>query len=145
MLEEPPGGFRPAPVWWSDLTHHVEETFPEEACGLFTGSADLFAPDVRVVPLANVAVGDRRRAFVIDPSAHLAALRRADAEGRSCLAYFHSHPEGSLELSPADLHAWQVSWGGAGQTLVVVNTRAGRAFRARVHYLHLPAPLRSLG
>ncbi|MFN3944007.1 MAG: Mov34/MPN/PAD-1 family protein [Allosphingosinicella sp.] len=70
----------------------------EEICGLLVGREGAIE---EAWPVANAAP-DPRTGFLLDPEAHLAAARRARAEGRAILGHFHSHPSGDLTPSAAD-------------------------------------------
>lgn len=70
-----------------------------ETCGALFGSRA--GPASRAVVLPNAAP-DARRAFVLDDLAHLAALRRAEADGLVEQAIWHVHLDGDLAPSAAD-------------------------------------------
>jgi len=103
----------------------------QEICGLVVARAD---GQPEAWPLRNAAP-DPRRAFALDPSDLLVALRRLDGEGLALLAVYHSHPEGGAELSARDLDGALANGapllGGVAQ--LVVALRAGRASTVRAH------------
>lgn len=77
--------------------------YPEEACGLIVGRRGAQLLDVtRIEPARNVAEGDRRRRFVVDPQAHFRLLRSLRGTGEEVVGVYHSHPDGRAEPSPAD-------------------------------------------
>lgn len=81
---------------------------PEECCGILVGvSAGRRVRTVRVLPVDNVAEGDRRRRYLVDPRAQLAAHRESRLEGLAVVGYYHSHPAGDARPSAHDReHAW---------------------------------------
>lgn len=75
--------------------------WPNEACGLLTG------PDGRQAigewwQMANVAEDSRYR-YAMDPERQLAVWRANEAAGHRVFAIFHSHTDGTIELSPEDI------------------------------------------
>ena len=115
-----------------------------EVCGFIVEDA---AGRMMVVPVRNVAgearglldvPRDVRRAFLADPSAHLALSRRMRAEGGRIAAAYHSHVDAPAVLSAADVD--QALSGGEplhpGVDLVIIGIRDGKiseiqAFRWR--------------
>jgi len=93
-----------------EVFQHARECYPEECCGLLTGS-NLESP-ARVVRCTNVqstrvARGesdlDARRAFWIDEQELLHALRGAEQRGERLVAIYHSHVDTAAYLSFTDL------------------------------------------
>jgi len=81
---------------------------PEECCGVLLGceAGDRLTVE-QLLPTGNVASGDRRRYYQVDPRALAAAQRVARKRHRSVIGFFHSHPSGGVEPSGLDLHhAW---------------------------------------
>jgi proteasome lid subunit RPN8/RPN11 len=79
------------------LAAHAEAALPGEAVGLIGGQNYL----ARVVlPLPNIA---GPRAFLADPYAQYLALRRLQEARLELLATYHSHPDGGVLPSPADI------------------------------------------
>ena len=82
---------------------------PEECCGVLLGRSSDVAETIveQVVPAPNVSPVDRRREYVIDPEALLAAWHQARAEGWAVVGFYHSHPDGSHRPSRRDREdAW---------------------------------------
>ena len=118
----------------------VAEADPgREVCGFVVEDA---AGRLELLPVRNVAgevrgapglPGDARRAFLADPSAHLALSRRMRVEGGRIAAAYHSHVDAPAELSAVDLD--QALAGGEplhpGVDLVVIGTRGGKASEMR--------------
>ena len=105
-----------------------------EVCGFVIADA---AGRMEVIPVRNVAgeaqappglPGDVRRAYLADPSAHLALARRMRVEGGRIAAAYHSHVDGPAVLSAIDVE--QALQGGSpmhpGVDQVVIGTRGGK-------------------
>ncbi len=101
-------------VMWSDAQRRA----PEEAVGLLVGRGGrAFA----AWPLANASPQPLVH-YLADPSALLAALKSADAEGLEVLAVYHSHPDGLARPSARDREeaGWRVPY-------VILGLAEGRA------------------
>jgi proteasome lid subunit RPN8/RPN11 len=119
----------------------VAEADPgREVCGFVTEDA---AGRLELVPVRNVAgevrgppglPGDARRAFLADPSAHLALSRRVRVEGGRIAAVYHSHVDARAVLSAVDLE--QAIQGGEplhpGVDQLIIATRGGKMLEIRV-------------
>ena len=83
----------------------AEQAYPEESCGLLAGHADETGCVVvtRVRPSANVAAGDRRAAFEVDPAVRFALMREIENTGERIVGHYHSHPGHAPEPSARDL------------------------------------------
>ena len=105
-----------------------------EVCGFAIEDA---AGRLDLVPVRNVAgeaegppglPGNARRAFLADPSAQLALVRRIRAEGGRIAAAYHSHVDAPAVLSAVDLE--QALQSGEplhpGVDQVVISTRGGK-------------------
>ena len=93
-----------------EVFQHARECYPEECCGLLTGT-DAQGP-LHVVRCTNVqsqrvARGesnlDASRAFWIDEQELLNALRAAEASGEKLLVIYHSHVDTAAYLSHTDV------------------------------------------
>jgi proteasome lid subunit RPN8/RPN11 len=119
----------------------VAEADPgREVCGFVVEDA---AGRLELLPVRNVAgevrgapglPGDARRAFLADPSAHLALSRRLRVEGGRIAAVYHSHVDAPAVLSTVDLE--QAVWGGEplhpGVDQVIIGTMGGKVLEIRV-------------
>jgi proteasome lid subunit RPN8/RPN11 len=86
------------PEHLSQITLHIENCLPEEACGLIGG----FEETSRVViPVENELHSPVR--FRMAPLAQLKAFDQIEAQGWKLLAIFHSHPQGPPDPSPTDI------------------------------------------
>jgi proteasome lid subunit RPN8/RPN11 len=83
------------------LGQEARAASPRECCGLIEGTRAGGTFRVSALhPARNLAVlADR---FEIDPRDHIAAGKRARANGRGIIGCYHSHPGGVPEPSPAD-------------------------------------------
>ena len=93
-----------------EVFQHARECYPEECCGLLTGT-DARGP-LHVVRCTNVqsqrvARGesnlDASRAFWIDEQELLHALRAAESSGEKLLVIYHSHVDTAAYLSHTDV------------------------------------------
>jgi proteasome lid subunit RPN8/RPN11 len=85
------------------LFYEAERTAPEECCGVLLGRTEPSGARVLtlIIPATNVAAGDRRLAYTIDPRALLVAERWSE-HGLSVLGVYHSHPDAAPILSASD-------------------------------------------
>lgn len=84
------------------LRQAVAQAYPEEACGILLCAGTSLLTLSRAVICTNVYEGDRRHGFALDPCEHLRILQEAQRHGESTFGFFHSHPDGELDLSSAD-------------------------------------------
>ncbi len=82
------------------LLEEAARAHPRECCGMLLGLG-LGARVERAEPAANVHPEPLRQ-FEIDPAALIAAHRAARSGGLHVLGYYHSHPNGRAQPSPAD-------------------------------------------
>lgn len=83
------------------LRDEALRAYPRECCGLLEGTVKLSAAHVGALhPMPNVAKEADR--FEIDPSQHIALLRRLRGTGRTIIGCYHSHPNGRGEPSERD-------------------------------------------
>lgn len=86
---------------------HAYATFPEECCGLLVGKDGDPREAREAVAMENVKEDERSRRFLIDPLDLMKAEERLDAEGKTILGFYHSHPTGVATPSEFDrAHAW---------------------------------------
>ena len=116
------------------LARAAEEAYPEECCGLLVGTLEGGHRRVtRIAPSANVAEGDRRRRFEVDPRLILKFQRELRGGAERLVGHYHSHPDGPAAPSATDLEmAWEpdLAW-------LIVPVAAGRAGPPAAH---LPVP-----
>jgi [CysO sulfur-carrier protein]-S-L-cysteine hydrolase len=93
----------------SEISHHAQQTFPEECCGvvLSNGVADqvfrlsniqnkLHALDPQTYPRTAII------AYAMDPKELEKALSEADVTGAKLKAFYHSHPNHDAYFSDED-------------------------------------------
>ena len=138
-----------------EVFQHARECYPEECCGLFTGTES--DGPLHVVRCANVqskrvARGesnlDASRAFWIDEQELLHALRTAESSGERVLVIYHSHVDTAAYLSHTDVAGAlgpdgepaypssaqlvvSVREAGVGEAALFEWNEAARAFRGR--------------
>ena len=81
-----------------EVTAHASECQPLECCGLLLGTSDHITQAVRA---PNIAESPTR--FVIDPHAHIEALRTARNQRLQVIGFYHSHPHSPPYPSATDL------------------------------------------
>lgn len=92
-----------SPSSWEAMVEHARGAAPEEACGILAGRRKEERREVaRVIACRNAHAGDRRRHFLIDPEQHLAGQREARQAGLEIVGFYHSHHNGSAEMSEED-------------------------------------------
>ena len=75
--------------------------FPRECCGLIEGTREGGAARASAIhPVRNLASEPDR--FELDPAEQFRLLRGLRGSGRELIGCYHSHPNGSAELSPRD-------------------------------------------
>jgi proteasome lid subunit RPN8/RPN11 len=83
------------------LVAAAQEAFPHECCGLIEGvRSQSLVRALALHPTRNLA--SRPERFEIDPAAHIALLKTLRGSGREIVGCYHSHPNGSTELSAWD-------------------------------------------
>jgi proteasome lid subunit RPN8/RPN11 len=80
-----------------DLIRHAYEALPNECCGLLLGKGSRIDEAVRTPNLRASP-----SAYLIDPAAHFACLRRVRAEGRQIVGAYHSHTHSPAVPSASD-------------------------------------------
>lgn len=117
----------------------AEAAYPEEGCGLLAGrdAADGTSVVTRLAESVNVADGDRRRTFEVDPKVRFDLMRtlEGDAGGERILGHYHSHPDHPAEPSATDLgmaFESDLVW-------LIVGVEAGRATALRGFRLNAAA------
>lgn len=128
--------FRPtavvaAPDLLRAIIDRAERDYPDECCGLLSGSeAEGTIIIDEVHPSENLAV-DRMRRFEVDPALRLRLQRTLRESGRRVIGIYHSHPDGPAQPSPRDLEsAWEpdLVW-------LIVGMRDPQAIDCRAYFL----------
>ncbi|HLO20292.1 MAG TPA: M67 family metallopeptidase [Sphingomicrobium sp.] len=81
-----------------ELVRHAYEALPNECCGLLLGEGSRIDEAVRTPNLRASP-----SAYLIDPAAHFASLRRVRAEGRQIVGAYHSHTHSPAVPSASDM------------------------------------------
>ena len=80
------------------IIDHCLDELPNEACGLVAVDGDVCT---KVYPTPNELRSPV--AYTVPPTDHMAALTDAEKSGWALGGVFHSHPQGSPELSKTDI------------------------------------------
>jgi proteasome lid subunit RPN8/RPN11 len=81
------------------IVAHARAAAPDECCGMLIGLADRVDA---AAPARNIADRPATR-FLIDPKAHLDALRDARRCGLDVIGFYHSHPRSAAVPSETDV------------------------------------------
>ncbi|MCL4324809.1 MAG: M67 family metallopeptidase [Candidatus Thermoplasmatota archaeon] len=116
------------------LRKHGEETYPEEACGFLIGPAPSSGTSPRrveqIVRAENEKREERTHRFLVNPAQFRRLEQECEAQGKSILGIYHSHPDHPAEPSTFDLeHAWP--W----YAYVLVGVERGTAVRVNAFEL----------
>ncbi len=123
----------------------ADGALPDEACGLLLGRdrSDGRREIVAARPAKNQAA-EPTHAFLVAPSALLAAERAARNNGLRVTGVYHSHPRGPLDPSPRDTEEATPEW---SHLIVVPAKREFRCYRGlatgelvREELTHLASP-----
>lgn len=118
------------------ICRSAEEAYPEECCGLLAGRhADDDISVTRAVSSRNVASGNHRDSFEVDPQVRFDLMRELDSDetGEQIVGHFHSHPDHPAAPSDRDLamaYEPDLVW-------LIVSVTKGRVIELRAHR---PAP-----
>ena len=111
----------------------AEAACPHECCGLLIGreenNGDFIASDT--VPSPNVAKGDCRDSFEIDPQVRFDVMRKLGDGPEKIIGHYHSHPGHAGVPSARDLelaYEPEMVW-------LIVAVENGLAQRPRAHFV----------
>ena len=109
----------------------AEAAYPEECCGLLVGRSEPSGDRVvtRVVASPNVAEGDRKDNFEVDPQVRFDVMRKLGDGPKKIIGHYHSHPGHAGEPSARDLemaYESEMVW-------LIVAVKNGLAQRPRAH------------
>jgi proteasome lid subunit RPN8/RPN11 len=82
----------------ADIEAHARADSPRECCGILLGTPGHIVASRRARNLSD----DANR-FLLDPQAHIDAVRAARQGGPDVVGFYHSHPHSSPVPSPRDL------------------------------------------
>lgn len=86
------------------ITDAAEAAYPDECCGLLVGRAEASGDRLvtRVAASPNVAEGDTRDSFLVDPKIQFDLMREL-GDGPECIVgHYHSHPDHGAAPSERD-------------------------------------------
>jgi proteasome lid subunit RPN8/RPN11 len=109
----------------AQIRRYVEETYPDEACGILLGT---FSGDVRIVRVVvdcvNATQDSTHTHYSIEPGDLVRAQRDARDRGLEIVGFYHSHPDHPARWSPTDLA--EAHWIGCSYLIVAIeNAKAG--------------------
>jgi proteasome lid subunit RPN8/RPN11 len=115
------------------IVRQAEADYPHEACGLLIGRVGGrgVARIERVAPSPNLADGDHRDRFEVDPALRLRLERELRGSGAEIIGHYHSHPDHPARPSACDLAAAfeaELAW-------LIVAVERGEARAATAHQL----------
>ncbi len=120
------------------IARAAEAAYPEECCGLLVGPGGEGGKGgkrrwrvVRVEASANLAEGDRRRRFEVDPGLLIRLHRELRGGETRVIGVYHSHPDHPAEPSAHDLELAREP----GLVWLIVSVVGGRATDASAHVL----------
>lgn len=97
-MPDPGGRWTIPPDVLRELAAHAREASPVECCGVLIGVPGQVMESRRAANLA-----DRPTRFLLDPRAHLEALRDSRRRGLEVVGFYHSHPHSGPVPSPTDV------------------------------------------
>jgi proteasome lid subunit RPN8/RPN11 len=125
---------------FQSISHHAEQTYPEECCGLLLGIhewvdgakvnivQDVYpTPNVWEQSLSNAEQSDgsmatAHRRYQIDPIAMLQAQQHARANAADIIGIYHSHPNATAIPSE-----WDRAWAWPQYSYLIVSLKNGVA------------------
>ncbi len=113
------------------MMRDAEAACPQECCGLLIGrdegNGDFIASET--APSPNVAEGDRKDNFEVDPQVRFDVMRKLGDGPKKIIGHYHSHPGHAGEPSARDLemaYESEMVW-------LIVAVENGLAQRPRAH------------
>ncbi len=93
----------PAPLL-ALITAAAEAAYPKECCGLLAGRDDGGGEILvtRVEPSPNLAEGDQRDSFLVDPKIQFDLMRDLGDGPERIIGHYHSHPDHPARPSERD-------------------------------------------
>ena len=109
------------------MRQHLQQGYPNEACGALIGSAENSVHHVRDFRAMRNTITDRPRdRYALDPLEQLRVQKDAEAQGLEIVGCAHSHPDHPPVPSRFDAeHAWTF------YSYVVASVEKGRLVEAR--------------
>ena len=108
----------------SSICRSAERCYPKECCGVLLGKLVEGERVVfEVISCTNVAEGDQRDRYHIDPAELIDIQKRARDSGLDIVGFFHSHPDHAAVASRTDLR--EALW--FANSYLIVEVNQGRA------------------
>jgi len=108
----------------SSIRRSAERCYPRECCGVLLGKlVDGERVVFEVISCTNVAEGDQRDRYHIDPAELIDIQKRARDSGLDIVGFFHSHPDHPAVASRTDLK--EALW--FANSYLIVEVNQGRA------------------
>jgi proteasome lid subunit RPN8/RPN11 len=108
----------------SSIRRSAERCYPKECCGVLLGKLVEGERVVfEVISCTNVADGDQRDRYHIDPAELIDIQKRARDSGLDIVGFFHSHPDHAAVASRTDLR--EALW--FANSYLIVEVNQGRA------------------
>lgn len=87
------------------IVRHAETAYPNEACGLLVGERKRMGvlAVTRAVESRNLARGNRRDSFEVDPALRFGLERELRGTREAIIGHYHSHPDHPARPSPRDI------------------------------------------
>ncbi len=106
------------------IVRHLEQSYPEEGCGVLIGTLEDGAKRVRRAdPVVNQTSQPAGRRYRISSDAVRHAGRLAESEGLDVVGFYHSHPD--APAAPSEFDREHASW--PWYSYLIVSVREGRA------------------
>jgi len=116
-----------------EIRSHAALTYPEECCGIMTGTDDGARVVSTVIRTANIAPSSRKSRYSISPADILAAERQSKERSQVVIGFYHSHPDYPSVPSEFDRgHAWPM------YSYLIVRVIGGSPGQARSWRLESP-------
>lgn len=114
------------------MREHLQQGYPNEACGALIGSADGTAYEVTEFrPMRNTVTDRPWDRYALDPLEQLRVQKDAEARGLEIIGFAHSHPDHPPIPSRFDAeHAWTF------YSYVVASVQKGKLVEARAWRLN---------
>lgn len=108
----------------SSIRRSAEKWYPKECCGVLLGKLVEGERIVsEIVSCTNIAEGDQRARYHIDPAELIDIQKRARDAGLDIIGFFHSHPDHPAVASKTDLR--EALW--FANSYLIVEVTKGRA------------------
>ena len=104
-----------------EIQAHGREAYPAEACGVFLGTMEAEAFQVRrIVRMDNYRKSETNYEFVIEPEALLRVMKEARKENLDIVGFYHSHPDHPAKPSEKDKKWGGETWPGVAHLILAV-------------------------